>query len=129
MTERFFPFDCDKRFAPLWGLVGVRPGKHGVTVDDDTLRATFGLLKLETPLANVAGGHVTEGYRWWTAVGPRLSFVDDGLTFGTNTKRGVCIHFHERVPKVIGPRRHSALTVTVADCEGLLDAIGRDEPV
>ena len=101
---------------------------RALITDDETLRATFGLLKLSTPLANVAGGHVTEDYRWWTAVGPRLSFVDDGLTFGTNTKRGVCIHFHERVRPVIGPRRHSALTVTVTDCEGLLDAIGRDEP-
>lgn len=128
MAERFFPLDCDLRFAPVWGAVGVRPGKHGVTVDDTTFRATFGLLKLETPIGNVAGGHVTEGYRWWTAVGPRLSMVDDGLTFGTNTKRGVCVHFHEPVKRVIGPRRHSALTVTVGDCEGLVAAIGRDEP-
>lgn len=128
MAERFFPYDCDSRFFPVWGAVGVRPGKHGVTVDDTTFRATFGRLTLETPIENVAGGHVTEGYRWWTAVGPRLSFVDDGLTFGTNTKRGVCVHFHERVRKVIGPRRHSALTVTVADCEGLLEVIGRDDP-
>lgn len=128
MVERFFPYDCDKRFALVWGALGVRPGKHGVTVDDTTFRATFGRLKLETPIDNVAGGHVTAGYRWWTAIGPRLSFVDDGLTFGTNTKRGVCVHFHERVGKVIGPRRHSAVTVTVADCDGLLDAIGRDEP-
>lgn len=128
MTERFFAFECDPRFAPIWGLAGVRPGKHGVTVDESTFRASYGWLRLETPIGNVAGGHVTEGYRWWTAVGPRLSFVDDGLTFGTNTERGVCVHFHERVRPVIGRRKHSALTVTVADCEGLLDAIGRDAP-
>jgi hypothetical protein len=128
MVDRFFPYDCDARFAPVWGTVGVRPRKHGVTVDESAFRATFGLLRLETPIDNVAGGHITEGYRWWTAVGPRLSFVDDGLTFGTNTKRGVCVHFHDPVRTVIGPRPHSALTVTVADCEGLLEAIGRDEP-
>ena len=128
MTERFFPYRCDPRFAPIWGLVGVRPGRDGVTVDATTFRATFGRLELETPIANVAGGHVTDGYRWWTAVGPRLSFVDDGLTFGTNARRGVCVHFHEPVRKVIGPRNHSALTVTVEDCEGLLEAIGEDAP-
>lgn len=128
MAEHFFPYHCDLRFAPIWGVVGVRPGKHGVTVDDTTFRATYGRLKLETSIGNVAGGHVTDGYRWWTAIGPRLSMVDDGLTFGTNTRRGVCIHFHEPVHKVIGPKDHSALTVTVDDCDGLLDVIGRDEP-
>lgn len=127
MTD-FFPYDCDLRFAPIWGAAGVRPGRHGVTITDTAFRATYGLLQLETPIANVVGGHITEGYRWWTAVGPRLSFVDDGLTFGTNANRGVCVHFHERVPKVIGPRRHSALTVTVDDCEGLLALIGEDAP-
>lgn len=128
MTERFFPYRCDPRFALIWGAAGVRPGRHGVTIADDTFRATFGFLKLETPLANVAGGHITEGYRWWTAVGPRLSFVDDGLTFGTNSRRGVCVHFHEPVRRVIGSKAHSALTVTVDDCEGLLAAVGEDAP-
>lgn len=128
MAERFFPYDCDRRFTAIWGLAGVRPGRHGVTVGESTLTATYGLLSLETPLDNVAGGHITEGYRWWTAIGPRLSFVDDGLTFGTNTRRGVCIHFDEPVHRVLGFRDHSALTVTVADCEGLVDAIGEDSP-
>lgn len=128
MAEHFFPYRCDLRFAPVWGAAGVRPGRHGVTVTDSTFQATFGLLKLETDRDNVVGGHITEGYRWWTAVGPRLSFVDDGLTFGTNARRGVCVHFHDRVPKVIGPENHSALTVTVDDCEGLLAVIGHDGP-
>ena len=98
-----------------------------MTVDDTRFRATYGFLSLETPIDNVAGGHVTEGYRWWTAVGPRLSLADDGLTFGTNSDRGVCVHFHEPV-RGVGPRRHSALTVTVEDCDGLVAAIGADEP-
>ena len=88
------------------------------------MRATFGWLKLETPRSNVLGGHVTGPYRWHTAVGARLSFVDDGLTFGTNRDRGVCLHFNERVPAVLGSKRHSALTVTVADCDELVATIG-----
>lgn len=124
----FFPYDCDRRFAPIWRVAGVRPARHGVTVDDTTLRATYGFLSLETPIDNVVGGHVTEDYRWWTAIGPRLSFVDDGLTFGTSARRGVCIHFAEPVRRVIGFTDHSALTVTVEDCDGLLDVIGRDHP-
>lgn len=129
MAEQFFPYDCDPRFRAVWGLAGVLPGEDGVTIDDTTLRATYGRFSLETPLENVAGGHVGEGYRWWTAIGIRLSFVDDGLTFGTNARRSVCIHFHERVRRVIGLRHHSALTVTVEDCDGLVEAIGEDEPV
>lgn len=123
----FFPYRFDRRFLAVCLPFGARPGRDGVHVGDGRFRATFGFLKVDTPLENVAGGHVTEGYRWWTAVGPRLSAADDGLTFGTNHDRGVCVHFHERV-RGFGPRPHSALTVTVEDCEGLVAAIGLDAP-
>lgn len=124
----FFPYDFDIRFVALWAPLGARPRRDGVTLTDETFRASFGSLALETRLDNVAGGHVTTGYAWYKAIGARLSVVDDGLTFGTNSRRGVCIHFHERVPPVLGLRPHSALTVTVADCAGLLDAIGTFSP-
>jgi hypothetical protein len=74
-------------------------------------------------LRNIADAHVTEGYRWWTAIGPRLSLSDDGLTFGTNHRAGVCIHFHNRIHRVLGFRDHSALTVTVADPAGLTSTL------
>jgi hypothetical protein len=119
-----FPYRLDYRFTPLWLSTGVLPGRDGVDLTKDgTFRATFGLLKLETPLSNIDDLHITGPYRWWTAVGPRLSAADDGLTFGTNYERGVCIHFRERVHRVIGLRDHSALTVTVADPDGLVAAI------
>jgi hypothetical protein len=50
--------------------------------------------------------------------------VDDGLTFGTNTKAGVCVHFREKVPSILNRKGHSALTVTVADLDGLVQALG-----
>jgi hypothetical protein len=104
----------------MWLGVGVRPGRDGVTItDDDMLVATFGLLRLRTPLENIDDVHVTGPYRWWTAVGPRLSFADDGLTFGTNPRAGLCIHFRDNIKRVIGLRDHSALTVTVADPDAL----------
>jgi hypothetical protein len=49
--------------------------------------------------------------------------VDDGLTFGTNADAGVCVHFEPHIHHVIGLRDHSALTVTVADAEGLVAAL------
>lgn len=125
VAHRFFPYRFDDRFKVLLWPLGVREGQHGVTLTDDgRFVATLGRLTLETPMSNVLGGHVTEGYRWYRAIGPRLSFVDDGLTFGTNSDRGVCVHFDDRVKRVIGFKDHSALTVTVADCEELVDAIG-----
>ena len=93
--------------------------------DDGQFRATFGFLRLETSLANVSGAHITRGYRWWTAIGARMSFVDDGLTFGTNRKAGVCVHFAEKVPSRLSRKGHSALTVTVADLDGLVAALTR----
>ena len=128
MTDSFFSYKFDKRLIGMWWPLGVREGKHGVTVTEDELTATYGRKQLNTPIANVAGGHITEKYRWYTAVGIRMSFVDDGLTFGTNIERGVCIHFRERVGGVVGKRKHSALTVTVDDCDGLISAIGGADP-
>ena len=88
--------------------------------------ATFGLIKVSTPLANIVGAHVTRHYRWWTACGVRMSRVDDGLTFGTNHDAGVCVHFAEKVPSPLRRSGHSALTVTVADLEGLTRALDGD---
>ena len=56
-----------------------------------------------------------------------MSRIDDGLTFGTNHDGGVCIHFAERVPSPLRRGGHSALTVTVADLEGLTTALGGDD--
>lgn len=119
MSE-FFPYDFDKRFLPMWLGVGALPRRDGVTItDDDRLVATFGVLRVNTSLDNIADAHVTGPYRWWTAVGPRISFADDGLTFGTNPHTGLCIHFRNKIRRVIGFRDHSALTVTVADPHAL----------
>jgi hypothetical protein len=126
--SQLFRYAVDKKFAPMWAPFGVRPRRDGVTITDDgRFLATFGFLRLETPVDNVTGAHITRGYRWWTAVGARGSFVDDGLTFGTNTKAGVCVHFRDKVPSAVSRSGHSALTVTVADLEGLVRALGFDD--
>ena len=126
--SRFFPYAVDFKFVPMWGVFGVRPSKDGVTLTDDgRFKATFGFLRLETALDNVTGAHVTRDYRWWTSVGARASFVDDGLTFGANTKAGVCVHFKEKVPSRLNRKGHSALTVSVVDLDGLVQILGADE--
>ena len=118
---KLFPYRIDKRLLPLLAAFGVRPGRDGVRLEDDgRFVATFGWLRLSTPRANVKEAHTTGGYRWWRAIGARLSLKDDGLTFGTNTDTGVCVHFREKVPSLLRPRGHSAVTVTVADPDGLI---------
>ncbi len=117
----WYRYSYDERLIAFWGVFGVRRAKDGVTLTDDgTLRATFGVLKIETALSNVTGAHITRDYRWWTAAGARRSMKDDGLTFGTNAHAGVCIHFHDKVPSPLSRKGHSALTVTVEDLEGLV---------
>ena len=122
--SRFYRYAVDPRLVPFWGVFGVRPSSDGVTLTDDgRFRAKFGLIKLETPVDNIDGAHITRGYRWWTAAGARASLKDDGLTFGTNANAGVCVHFREKVPSALRRKGHSALTVTVEDLEGLTAAL------
>ncbi len=124
--ERSFRYDVDMRYLPALLPFGFRPGHDDVRLTDDgRLIAAFGWFRLKTDLANVAGAHITRGYRWWTSVGARLSFSDDGLTFGTNNRAGVCIHFRQKVPSLLRPGGHSALTVTVADLDGLVADLDR----
>jgi hypothetical protein len=120
MTD-FFAYAVDPRLAPFWLPFGLRPSRDGVTIDEEngTFAATFGFLSLKTPLANIDEAHVTRDYRWWTAGGARLSWVDHGLTFGTNRSAGVCVHFREPVPSPLRRKGHPALTVTVANVDAL----------
>lgn len=108
----------------MFALLGLGDDDGVYVGDDGSLRATFGRVRVVTTLDNVHHTQVTGPHRWYTAVGLRLSFADDGLTFGTSHRRGLCIEFIDRVPKVIGFKPHSALWVSVADPEGLADAIG-----
>jgi hypothetical protein len=123
-AQRFgFRFGAPFR-VPL-AVLGVRPATTGVTVDGAWLTARFGPWRLRTPRSNVTTARRTGPYRWWRAIGPRLSLVDRGLTFGTSTAAGVCIEFATPVPALAGRRlRHPGLTVTVADPDALVRALG-----
>ena len=122
MTSRF-GYRFDHRWRPVFAVLGLKSNDGVELTDDGRLVATYGRVKVETPLANVDHTEITGPHRWYTAVGLRLSFADDGLTFGTNHKAGLCIAFRARIPRVIGFRDHSALWVSVADPAGLAAAI------
>lgn len=120
MTARRFVFLHDPRFARPLAVLGVRPDTCWVQVDEQWLEVRFGRLGLRTSRANVADVEVTGPYRWFRAIGPRLSLADHGATFGTAAHAGVCVRFHEPVAVLLGKRvPHPGATVTVADPHGL----------
>jgi hypothetical protein len=119
-----FEFRFDPRFVPFLAAMGVIGRTSGVVVDDVRFTARFGLLRVSTPIDNLRDIRVTRDYRWYRAIGARLSFTDHGATFGTNTEAGVCVDFHEPVAALFGDRfPHPGLTVTVADPDALVSAL------
>ena len=126
--EQFpFAFD-DRRLAALAAVFGVRPATACVEVGVDRLRVRFGPWRLETDRANIAGTEITGPYSVWKVAGPaHLSLADRGVTFATTTARGVCLRFHRPVPALLpfGLIAHPGATVTVADCEALIEALAR----
>ena len=107
-----FPFAAAPRWMRLLGLPRRNDGAH---VDDVVLDVVFGPWRVTTPLHNIASADVTGPYRAWKVLGARLSLADRGLTFGTDTRSGACLTFHEAVPGIepTGLLRHPSLTVTV----------------
>ena len=125
MTHEFeFAFDGRYRLPAL--AFGITPATTEEVVTADELLVRFGPWRLRTALANIAGTEVSTGYAFHRTAGPpHLSFADRGVTFATNSRRGLCISFVEPVHAIepVGVLRHPAATVTVADPEALASAI------
>lgn len=128
--QQTFAFAFDPRFRPMLRLLGVRPENSSVTIDDEHFDARFGRWRLKTPVSNLKDVQITRGYQWFKAIGPRGSAADRGCTFGSNADAGVCVCFHEPVGALISKDilKHPGLTVTVADVEGLAEAVRRRLP-
>lgn len=109
-------------FAPAYRrsarVFGVNPSTAWVDVREETLVARFGRWQVTTPLSNVTAATITGPYAFLKTAGPaRLAITDRGLTFATNSDRGVLISFASPVRGLdpFGMLRHPELTVTVAD--------------
>ena len=115
-----FEFDFNPRYRYLLRPLGVHAGNSyvGITDDPDFI-AKFGRWEIRTPLANIAGYQRSGGYRWWKAIGVRGSLADHGLTFGSNTRQGLCVEFIEKIPALVAGPSHPGLTVTVAEVDRL----------
>ena len=130
MTRHEFDFAPTYRIPAL--AFGVTPRTAWVEVDGPwqdlrTLVVRFGLWRLCTSLANIAGFEETGPYGYLKTVGPpHLSFTDRGVTFATNGVRGLCVRFHTPVPGIdpTGRILHPGATVTVADPQMLAARLG-----
>jgi membrane protein len=115
-----FPFEFRGLAGFAARLFGVRADRAHAVVSSGDLEARYGRWVLTTPLTNIRSVHVTGPYRVAKVAGPpHLSLADGGLTFATNSRRGVCITFHEKVPGMLpfGLLPHPGLTMTVAEPE------------
>ena len=122
---RRFPFEFEPRYRRMLWLLSVTPARSGVEIGDGSLRVRFGPWRVQTDLSNIRCAEETGPYRALRAIGPHISMADQGLSFGSTTRGGVCLLFHEPVPgrETLGLVKHPGLTVTVEDPVGLIDAI------
>lgn len=126
MADSVFPFDFEDRYRPIALMFGATPSTAGVKLGDDgVIRARFGIVSVETPATNVLGVEMSGDYRWWRAIGVRMSLTDRGLTFGSNTRHGVCLRFVEpiRPSPSLFKVKHPGLTLTLADPQGFKEAV------
>ncbi len=87
VVTREFAFEGRYRLPAL--AFGIMPATARVIVTDDELLVWFGLWRLRTHLANVAGTQVSSAYAFYCTAGPaHLSLADRGVTFATNSRRG-----------------------------------------
>ena len=103
---------------------GVRRDNAWVRLDDEQFIARFGFFSLRTPLANIVRWEIKGPYRWFTALGVRLSIRGGDVTFGSSDHGGVRLDFREpvRFARFLKP---SALYLTVDDLDGLAAELGR----
>src|SRR5436190_14882022 len=119
-TQRFaFRFEPLYRLAALPFLVTPQNSFIELTDGDERrLVVQFGPWRVATDLDNVAGVSDRGPFAIPKTIGPpHLSLADQGLTFATNHRRGVCITFRDKVSGIdpIGVVRHPGLTVTPED--------------
>jgi hypothetical protein len=119
-----FSFAIETKYAPFLLTFGVTKNAAWLRIDDDGIEVRFGLFRLSTSLDNITGYQISGDYRAYRAIGVRGSLVDKGVTFGSTTKRGLCVTFAEAVAVKPGVgQKHPGMTVTVEDIDGLAAAL------
>ncbi|MDD7813786.1 hypothetical protein PP713_14540 [Mycobacterium sp. CSUR Q5927] len=121
-----FDFHFTRPYLIAGLLFGVSPSTCQVRVSSGGVAIRFGPWRANVERDNIADARITGPYRFLKTAGPaHLSLADRGITFATNAEQGVCIRLHTPIRAIepTGLLRHPGVTVTVADCEGLLRAL------
>ena len=121
-----YRFEFEDRYRLPARLFGITDQSAVVTVGATDVEARFGPWTVRTPLANVASVSITGPYAFVKTAGPaHLSVSDRGITFATNSRRGVCLEFRRPVRGIepVGVLKHPNLTVTVQDCDALVEQL------
>ncbi len=121
-----FGFAIESKYAPFLLAFGVREDAAWLRIADDQLEVKFGFFGLSTPMDNITGYQLSGDYKAYRAIGIRTSLADRGVTFGSTTKRGLCVTFAEPVSVKPGiGLNHPGMTVTVDDVDGLAAELER----
>lgn len=121
-----FAFATAYRVAAL--PFGITPRTAWVEIGPAGLRVHYGLWRLATPLANLAGAELSGGFGFLKTAGPpHLSFADRGISFTTNGESALCLSFHESVKGIdpTGHITHPGATLSVRHPQALLDDVHR----
>ena len=124
-----FAFATSYRVAAL--PFGITSKSAWVEIGPAGLRVHYGLWRLSTPLANLAGAEVSGGFGFLKTAGPpRLSFSDRGVSFTTNGHSALCLTFREPVKGIdpTGHITHPGATLSVRDPQALLADVRRLVP-
>jgi hypothetical protein len=117
------------RFTPnsraLLAPLGVVEPLAYAKLGEDELSVRFGAYTFKTPLSNIVAIEQSGPYKWWRALGVRMSLKDRGLTLGSATDRGVCLRFGEPAPGPLPGIRHPGLTIMPAEPEKFINALRR----
>ncbi len=122
MARHSFHFSPAYRIAAL--PFGVTPRRAWLEVQEGLLRVRFGPWRLQTELTNVDAVESSGSYTFVKTAGPaHLSLADHGVTFASNSHRGICLTFKDfvRVEAPVGHWRCPGATVTPADPDAFLD--------
>jgi len=109
---------------------GVRPGHDLVRLGDGVVEIRFGWFNPRVPVSQVARWRIEGPWRWFTAIGVRVNWLNRELSFCGSPRGGVRMDLREKLR--YGPLRIPAIYVGVDDLEGFagelagLGVIGED---
>ena len=129
MTTSIDPTGAPRRFAFLfeglwrWGVLpwGVTPGRAWAEIDDRQIRVRFGPWHVDSPLENVARYELQPPYRWWRALGVRMTLGKWDVSFCSSSRNGIYLEFKH--PQRLWGSGHPAFTMTLADPVGFVEEL------